>query len=166
MQQKDYISQRIECTMKRLSLVFLTLILLGSFHTSCKKDNEPGDWMNINGLRNEEGNIKWFTENITVQFILDGAIITGTNSDGSTMQIAVNRAAPGVYGIAEGEALATFSAIGSLDPIQVFAATQGTVTISVNDPQSRLFQGAFNLVLANQLTDREIRISGSFRKLN
>jgi hypothetical protein len=149
--------------MKRLSILLITLVLLGSANVSCKKDNEPGEWMRISGLKSAEGNIRWFTEDVKVQFVLDGAIVTGTNSDGSSLQIVVSKAVEGVFDIEASEALASFNGSGALDPTKLFVGKSGTVTISSNDLEKRLFQGAFTMTLENELTSTVQKITGSFR---
>lgn len=149
--------------MKPLSILLITLALLSSANISCKKDNEAGEWMRISGLRSEEGNIRWFTEDVNVQFVLDGAVVTGTNSDGSSLQIAVNRAVEGIFDIEASEAIVSFNGSGALDPTKIFVGKSGTITVSSNDLDERLFQGAFSMTLENELTSNEIKISGSFR---
>jgi hypothetical protein len=149
--------------MKRLSILLFTLVLLSSPNISCKKDNEAGEWMRISGLKSAEGNIRWFTEDVKVQFVLDGAIVTGTNSDGSSMQIAVARAVEGVFDIEASEAIVSYNGSGALDPTKIFVGKSGTVTVSSNDLEKKLFQGAFTMTLENELTSTQQKITGSFR---
>jgi len=151
--------------MKRLSLLLITTLLLSAINISCNKADEAGEWMRISGLKSDGENVRWFTENVTAQFILNGAIVTGTNADGSALQIAIDRAVPGVFDVASSQAVVSFNGSGTLDPTKIFLGKSGTVTISTNDLEKRLFQGAFSLTLENELTSTEQIVSGSFRVL-
>jgi hypothetical protein len=149
--------------MKRLSILLITLVLLNSANISCKKENEAGEWMRISGLKSGGESLRWFTENVQVQFVLNGAIVTGTNADGSTLQIAVDRAVEGVFDVETSQAVVSYNSSGSLDPTKIFLGKSGTVTVSTNDLEKRLFQGAFTLTLENEVTSTEQKILGSFR---
>lgn len=150
--------------MMRTAKLLLLLTVFSTFGlSSCDKDNEPGVWMRFRVSELGRTSFDWLTDNITVQFQQERLVVTGTNADGSSVQIITDRAAEGLYMVESGEAVAVFNQGGGIDLSKIFVADSGEVVISTNDLGERLVQGTFNASFYNEPTDRTIRLNGSFR---
>lgn len=137
---------------------FFVVFLIGS----CKKEEVVGNWVRFALVKQGE-RTNWLGENVSVQFQLGKMVLKGTSDDGSSLQLATDEAVTGTYLVEDDQALGVLNLGTGSDPLKIFAADSGSVTITTADLNTKLIQGTFDLWFVNPATEEQARATGSFR---
>lgn len=148
--------------MKQIGKIVLTLLVATTLFSSCKKENEPGEWMRFTSSLKDTPSVL-FTEEVIVQSQLGGFLITGTFSDGSTLQLLVKGGAVSNYEVESGDATALYRTSVSGDPTKIYTGESGLITLTEVNSKDRRVQGTLNIRVTNSITQVSGRLNGSFR---
>lgn len=130
---------------------------------SCKKEKElPGNWVRFTLIKQGE-RTNWLGNDVSVQFQLGKMVLKGISDDGSSLQLATDEAITGTYLVEDDKALGVLNLGAGNDPLNIFAADSGSVTITTADLNTKLIQGTFELWFVNPATEEEATAFGSFR---
>ena len=144
-------------------LIMVASLFLIFLAGSCKKEKEvPGNWVRFS-LINKGEKTNWLGNDVSVQFQLGKMVLKGTNDDGSSLQLATDEAIVGTYLVEDDKALGVLNLGTGNDPLKIFAADSGSVTITTADLNTKLIQGTFELWFVNPATQEEAKAFGSFR---
>jgi hypothetical protein len=144
-----------------LGIIF-TLLAAPGWISGCKKAEEPGDWTRMTFIF-EGKRTSWAGYDVSVQFQAGRMVLTAKADDGSSVQLATDQAVVGNYRVEGDSALTVVNLSSGSDPLKIFVADTGVVSITSADLEKQLIQGVFDVQVVNLATDKRGRALGSFR---